>query len=530
MHTKLLLVGVLCSTTLVSAFGSPLAINDAKRIPLEFEVLNGQRSRPYLGYKTLEDSAYEKEDSSWQFYDVSWYHSYNSSAPFGINDGGLWQGKGYQTSLTTGVRYDSPFFSFSFKPQLSFSQNLPFHYTKPLFSSGPAATYGYYSTTGIDAPQRFGDDAFFFWDWGDSELRLSYGPLTVGFGTEYLWLGPAMLNPLIHSNNAPGYPHLDLGITKTTLRLPWNGWYAGDFEMRAWWGYLTESKYFDEDDANNHNLISGMSVSWAWHDFAITFNRIMLSRWDDKSAYTLWHVATPPIVDLFFSGVGSSGGSDESDSRASLCFDYLIPQAGLELYLELGRNDYSPSIKYYLRYPFHTLAYTVGMRKSFTFSEQYQGEVLLEVSNIEGSDDYLITTHGRGWTSFYEHHRIRQGHTNQGQWLGAGVGTGGNSQYLAFRLYHPSGYATFSIWRQNPDLGYSFSPSTNPGWADPDAERHIRANMHFGVDTYQKLNDHLFLGLGAVYTYEWNPTNGQSHESFWRCCNLTGQLLLDYHW
>ena len=528
MHRTRILVGALLVFALASGFGTPLALSDVERVPVEFSVLQGKTARPFIGFKTLEDSRYTADEGGWQLYDVRWYSSYNTSAPFGINDGGLWQGKGLNTSLSTGVRYASRHVSFSFKPQLSFSQNLPFPYTKPDSGlTGPGAVYGYYSTSGVDAPQRFGDDPFFFWDWGDSEIRFSYGPLTVGFGSEYIWLGPAVVSPLIHSDNAPGYPHLDIGLTKTTLRLPWNGWYAGDFEMRAWWGYLTESKYFNDDDSDNHNLFSGLSVSWAWHDFSITFNRIMLSKWDDKTAYTLFHVATPPFVDILFSGIGSSGGKDNSDSRASLCFDYLLPKAGLELYLELGRNDYSPSWRYYMRYPFHTLAYTVGLRKSCAFSERYQGEVLLEVTNLEGSDDYLIITNGTGWTSFYEHHRIRQGHTNGGQWLGAGIGTGGNSQLLAFRLYNPSGYSTFYVWRQNPDLGYSFHPSR---WGEEDAETHIRANLHFGAETYQHLDEHVALGLGAVYTYEWNPTNGQTNASFWRCCNLTGQMLLSYTW
>ena len=52
-----------------------------------------------------------------------------------------------------------------------------------------------------------------------------------------------------------------------------------------------------------------------------------------------------------------------------------------------------------MRYPFHTLAYTVGLRKTCAFSERYQGEVLLEVTNLEGSDDYLIITNGKGWNT-----------------------------------------------------------------------------------------------------------------------------------
>jgi hypothetical protein len=62
-----------------------------------------------------------------------------------------------------------------------------------------------------------------------------------------------------------------------------------------------------------------------------------------------------------------------------------------------------------------------------------------------------------GWSStFYAHHIVTQGYTNQGQWLGTGIGTGGNSQYLGFKLYFLKGYGQFFIQRRNPDLDYSW--------------------------------------------------------------------------
>ena len=61
--------------------------------------------------------------------------------------------------------------------------------------------YGYFYGK-IDAPQRFGDDSIFAFDWGDSEIRYTWRAITVGFGTEYLWLGPSYMNAVLHSNHA----------------------------------------------------------------------------------------------------------------------------------------------------------------------------------------------------------------------------------------------------------------------------------------------------------------------------------------
>ena len=208
-----------------------------------------------------------------KIYGPEWFNSFNTAAPYGQNDGALWQGRGYNTSLTAGIRFEGYGFEATFKPQLSFSQNLDFEYITPYYSganyAGKADTYGYYGVPSLDAPQRFGNKPFFTYDWGDSEIRWSWNSFTVGFGTQAIWLGPAKLNPIIHSNNAPTYPKVDIGLRKTSLYMPYFGWYLGDIELRGWWGKLTESDYFDIIDSNNNNLISGLSINYSISFLAI---------------------------------------------------------------------------------------------------------------------------------------------------------------------------------------------------------------------------------------------------------------------
>jgi hypothetical protein len=80
--------------------------------------------------------------------------------------------------------------------------------------------WGYAHNVGIDAPQRFGDRPFFVYDWGDSEIRYTWKTLTIGFGTQAVWLGPAYLNPILHSNNAPSYPKFHIGLRRQQLTIP----------------------------------------------------------------------------------------------------------------------------------------------------------------------------------------------------------------------------------------------------------------------------------------------------------------------
>lgn len=436
----------------------------------DFLALEGLTERPYLNYRTLSDSNWiipSGSEHPWQdqnlgmsryffdnklklkIYGPEWFSSVNTATPYGQNDGALWQGKGYNTSLTGGIRFEAYGVELTLKPQLTFSQNLAFEYIEspylePVYD-GKAGIYGYYGVRNVDVPQRFGDKPFFTYDWGDSEVRYSWKTLTVGFGTQPIWLGPAQINPIIHSNNAPSYPKLDLGLRRQPMTLPWLNWYIGDIETRAWWGYLSESDYFDNNSDNDHNLVTGFSLAYSFpallKGLTIGMNRIMLSKWEAKNYRSLLTLLIPTM--------DTSAGYDENDQRASIVVDYLFPVIGLDLFFEWARNDFSPGNP--LVYPFHTEAYTVGLTKTINFKRNLYGEILFELTKLEATPDYIVSG---GQTTFYSHHLISHGHTNGGQWLGAGIGTGGNSQFIGFKLIYKKGYGLLFLQRQNPDLDY----------------------------------------------------------------------------
>jgi hypothetical protein len=201
--------------------------------------------------------------------------------------------------------------------------------------------------------------------------------------------------------------------------------------------------------------------------------------------------------------MNNSAGEDKYDQRASFSINYLIPFIGLNVYLEWGRNDFSTNIDSIFRYPFHTSVYTFGIKKSVNI-KYMMGEILLELTNLECSRDYdiLIPWH----STFYAHHIVTQGHTNRGQWLSAGIGTGGNSQYLGFKLYYPKGYGQIFIQRRNPDLDYTwFIDSKNQDGYN--AEWNIRAFWDIGLSGLYYITDDLSLLASIVYRDEHNPLN-----------------------
>jgi hypothetical protein len=468
MSNKLIFLIPVFFLVVSSGICSQEALKSSEEEYYDFLALEGAVQRPTLGYRTLSDSVWTIPDNaegniwsennlgtkknitehiSYKLFGPDWYNSFNTAAPYGQNDGALWQGKGYNSSLTAGARLEAYGFEITLKPQVCFSQNLDFE----IMTSAYENKYGYFWNTGgsIDLPQRFGDSAFFTFDWGDTEIRYTWKTLTIGFGTQSPWLGPAWLNPMLGSNNAATYPKLDLGIRKTSLYMPWLGWYIGDIEARLWTGMLTESDYFDTDSSNDHNMLNALSFSYAPSfvpGLTLGLNRVFLTKWNWENLKYIGRLFT------------FSTGNAEEDQKVSFTADWLFTKVGLEIYGELGIDDYanSSTIFDYIRYPFHTMDYTIGLKKTIPLVPKYniRGEIIFEWNDFEMSQDFQLQWEYMG---LYSHSQITQGYTNRGQILGAGSGSMGNSQYLGFSVYYPKGKATLYVHRTNPDNNYIYS-------------------------------------------------------------------------
>ena len=528
----------------------------------DFLSLQGFVERPTLGYRTLSDSewsfALDEEGNSlsdsdgniwknnslgkkrrlWQsensgenwftrgldhslmlkIYGPEWYNSYNTAAPYGQNDGALWQGKGYNTSLTGGARLEAYGFEVTVKPQLCFSQNLEFDLmdNSAYYSNKYAYIWGYGNDVGADAPQRFGDSAFWTYDWGDTEVRWSWNTFTVGFGTQSPWIGPAWLNPVLHSNNAPTYPKFDIGLRKTKVHLPWLGWYIGDIEARLWIGRTTESDYFDDDSSNDHNQITGMSFSYALSflpGLTLGVNKICMSKWDDDEFYK--------YLNPLYGSKGAGSDNESEDQKFSFTADWLVPKGGIDVYAEFGIDDHinaKDTADSYISHFWHTFTWTFGLKKTLTFSKKndIHGEIIFEWNNTEMSQDMQMQ-----WPySFGFHSVISQGYTNKGQWLGSGIGYGGNSQYLAFKLYYPKGISLLYIHRYNPDNNFLFKEAIYSVSTGDNGDLHERTwNFYKGVlavgaNTEYFITENICLGCELSYVRIVNPLYNQASEKY----------------
>lgn len=495
----------------------------------DFLSIQGLAERPTLNYRTLSDSEWKLTGEAaegnhvwaennlgtrftlWQaahpsdnwftrgidqgitmkVYGPEWFNSFNTAAPYGQNDGALWQGRGYNTSLTGGIRFEAYGFEATFKPQLSFSQNMAFDIMPSNYDSEYGYFWGYSKNVGVDAPQRFGDKPFFTFDWGDTEIRWSWHTFTLGFGTQSIWLGPAYLNPILHSNNAASYPKFDIGLRKTPVTIPGLGWYIGDIEGRIWTGYLSESDYFDNDDSNNHNMIHGLALAYSpsfLPGLTLSANRVCLVKWDWANLKYIWPVAENTHI-------GEKGAGE--DQKMSLAADWIIKSVGIHLYSEIGIDDFFQGgfLAGFIRYPFDSMTITAGIEKSVIFNEKYSGKIIFEYTNAELPRNKIGSHQSY---AFNMHHQIRQGYTNNGQFIGTHLGNGGNAQILQFILYYPKGNTAFTIMRENPDNSYMYRQGKN-------LNNLYKAIFLILVDTRYWLTPSININGALGYNYIMNP-------------------------
>lgn len=539
MKKSLFFVVILFTTTFLF---SQEILKSQEEEYLDFYSLQGLTERPYLTYRTLSDNDWntdklEEEGHIWaekalgtkfilwesdfsninqnkissffingikpeiavKTYGPEWFNSVNSSLPNGQNDGALWQGRGYNTSFSTGLRLEGYGLELTFKPQIAFSQNMAFDLLPAVYES----PYSHYLRgSSIDYPQRFGDKEFWTFDWGDSEIRYSWYSVTMGFGTESIWLGPAYMNPILHSNNAPTYPKFDIGLRKTKIAFPIkktnsdNDFNNSDYlnlgyiEGRIWVGKLSESDYFDTNPANNNNLISGITASYApsfMPGFTLGLTKVCLAKWTEKA----WKYINPFYKENDVFGPGE-------DMKMSVSFDYVLPQSEAEVYAEFGIDDHLQGgwLGKYFKYPWDTMCYLFGFKKNFSFkNENLKGQLIFETCSFEMPQNRTYD----GWAYFfYGHGQILQGYTNKGQVLGSPLGIGGNGQLLQYNLYYPKGVGSLLAYRCNPNDTYAYTSIKNDNLF-------YRGELLLKIKNTFFITDFISVSCGIGDNMIWNP-------------------------
>lgn len=358
--------------------------------------------------------------------------TYNNNFPAGQNDGALWQGRGLNTVLSAGAYVSYGRFRASIRPNFIYSANNNFTLSRWPAPEG-ISEYGYEFSV-IDYPQRFGNASITKIDPGQSWVRADYRDFSAGISTSTTSLGPAVYNPIILSNNAPGFFHFFIETNKPVQTR------IGNFEGNIFWGKLNESKYFDHDDSNDRQLINGLTISYSpkyIRGLHVGLSRIFVKpQLNGNTSFGDLFLALRPM---------QSEPSDEIDKlqMVSLFSRWKVPDYGFEFYAEWARNTAANNFRDLLLHPEYSRAYTLGFLKRFLLAEQHWLTLHFELTQIERprSVEYRYSE------PFYRSHAVIQGYTHQGQILGAGIGPGSNSQKVHVNYYWKHGLFGISFNR-----------------------------------------------------------------------------------
>ncbi len=371
---------------------------------------------------------------TFQILPLSWQQQYNSDHPYGWNDGAMIPAKGYQTMISGGFYVKFGPLSVQLRPEFVYAVNSQFNG----FATGHSdqdlkVYYNYYNQ--IDWPERYGNGSYSKAFWGQSSIRLTFGPASIGLSNENIWWGPGIRNSLILSNNAPGFKHITLNTVRPIKT------YIGYFEAQVIAGRLEDSEFPPlgvTTLSDGTNLLAPKSDDWRYFTgFNINYHpkwiaglTLGLTRTFDSyqkdvkgfSGYFPFFTAYSKVI------AGINGDPFPRDQYTSLYARWLLTKAQAEVYFEYGLNDNSYNLKDFIGSPEHSRAYIFGLRKMLPLQGKNDQHILFsaEITQLSQTPDRLVRNAG-GW---YTHYQVTDGHTNQGQILGAGTGSGGNLQSM----------------------------------------------------------------------------------------------------
>lgn len=403
----------------------------------------------------------------------------NNLFPVGQNDGALWQSRGYNYTASIGAYFEYGPFQVTFRPKIGYSSNrdfdLPPASTFPIWPLDNISEFNQ-GLSRIDMPHRFGEDSFSWFHPGQSTASLNYWGVSAGVSTANNWTGPALYNPLIMSNNAPGFFH---GFLETDG--PYQTKY-GNFEARLFWGGLKESDWYDENPDNNLRFISGLEFNYSLPflpELSVGFARTFVEQYPDEGL-AFNHFLRP--FNAFTEDNFSEDRRDTAINLTSFFARWVIPNQGFEVWAEWGKNENTDDKRNFLLERVHTRSYILGLQKRFEIPKNRWITLNTEITQIEN----LENTGGADYPVWYEHLYIPQGYTHQGQVLGAGIGPGSNSQKIRIDFYDRLGLLGISANRIvfNNDRLYRHQSHINRN-----QERIVKDHWDHNVPQYASAHD-----------------------------------------
>jgi len=460
-----------------------------------------------------------KDNGKIKILPVDYNIEFNSRHPYNRNNGSMVPNRGYQHIISAGIYAEIGPLSIQLKPEYLYSQNKDFEG----FGEGPNGHYSviwakrYRLWNRIDMPERFGEKSISKSLIGQSSIRLNFKGLSLGVSNENIWWGPSIRNSIMMSNHARGFKHITFNTTKPLKTK------IGNFEWQVISGRLESSGYLPAGSKMQHagtniyvpkfnqipeyddwRYLQGYSITYSpkWvPGLSLGFIRwVQMYSAQVKGRYT-WMPGNPtwfPAFQNLFRKNDTNGDLEaQTDQAAGLFLRWFWKDSKAEIYVDYNHNDSKFNIRDLLLDSDHSRAVTVGLQKVFKISTD---DFLFswEWTQMEQTASRLI----RNAQSWYEHINTRDGYTNEGEVLGAGIGPGSNSHYFALNRIRDKeklGIALEIIDQDNDFYHEAFASARDPRryWKD--------FNLHLN---FSKKYKNLWLSSNLLYSrslnYQWD--------------------------
>lgn len=343
-----------------------------------------------------------------QLLPINFLQKYNSHHPYGWNDGPLSFSKGYQYLVSGGVYMHWRNIHLTLRPEY-------FHTASDKYET--SADWGQVNPSLNKLIL------------GQSNLRMDLGPISIGGGSNNLWLGPGYYSSLIMSNNAEGFGHVEL-TTNRPLKTP-----IGNFEVMLMGASLTQNA--NQGFENKNLFLSGINP---WTRYLNVINITFSPNFLKNSYFGINRVFQTFSTTKFnktnyllvLNGIFRNQYNDDNspiDQLLSVYTKFVFPKNNAEIYFEYGLNDGSSNLRELLTDLAHSSASILGIRKIQQVNTKNFITITAEATRMSQTPSYLLRNAG----NWYEHAGILEGYTNNNQILGSGSGTGNNVQSVIIK-------------------------------------------------------------------------------------------------
>ncbi len=392
---------------------------------------------PYL-FEETSSKIIQKKNFELELLPILSRSKYNHKQPYGWNDGSLVPASGYQQTVSVGFAAKAWWLRAQINPEIHYAQN-------KAYDGFPLEAFDelwrrYYSRNlnFIDRPERFGNEPIKEFRLVNSFVKLDIGPISLGASNENLWWGPGRRNSIIMSNNPVGFWHLTLN---TNRPIPTQ---IGAFEFQLIGARLENSGFLPPDSfrtVNGQFLFRPRNEDWRYLSgvvftyqpkwipgLSIGASRVVQQYSSRAKENNDWLAA---LGSIFRGQEGDQTDEIERDQLASAFVRYYWDKAHSEFYFEFARNDASWNLRDFFLEPGHSAGYTVGFTKLFRYKQRND-------QFIEGNFEWTILQQSanrilrNSFPYYYGHVWVRQGYTNNGEIIGAGIGPS-NSQSLQIK-------------------------------------------------------------------------------------------------